>query len=62
MQKFVQHFRELDVYILAFEFQQEIFLRTKSWPNDEKYALTDQVRRSSRRANIGLNQHLPAVI
>jgi four helix bundle protein len=56
MQKFVQHFWELDVYILAFAFQQEIFLRTKSWPNDEKYALTDQVRRSSRAVGAAISE------
>ena len=51
----VQTYRELDVYRKAFDLQQAIFEISKSWPRDEIYALTDQVRRSSRSigANIG---------
>ncbi len=44
----VQSFRELDVYKLAFGIQQDIFRLSKHWPSEEKYALTDQIRRSSR--------------
>jgi len=33
--------------------QQAIFLITKAWPREEKFALTDQTRRSSRA--IGAN-------
>ena len=46
-------FRDLRVYKLAFELQQEIFRITKRFPAEERYALTDQVRRSSR--SIGAN-------
>jgi S23 ribosomal protein. len=46
-------FRELRVYQLAFELQQEIFIASKLFPLDERYALTDQIRRSSR--SIGAN-------
>ena len=49
----VQSFRELDVYKLAFAIQQELFKLSKQWPAEEKYALTDQIRRSSR--SIGAN-------
>ena len=49
----VQSFRELDVYKLAFEIQQDIFKLSKQWPPEEKYALIDQIRRSSR--SIGAN-------
>lgn len=38
--------RELDVYKLAFKTAMEIF--EKSFPKEEKYSLTDQIRRSSR--------------
>lgn len=44
----IRHFRELDVYHLAMEAAMEIFELTKSFPPEEKYSLTDQVRRSSR--------------
>lgn len=49
----VQSYRELDVYKLAFDLQQEVFRISRDWPPEEKYALTDQVRRSSRA--IGAN-------
>jgi four helix bundle protein len=48
-------FRELKVYQLAFEAAIHIFDLTKSFPKEEIYSLTDQIRRSSRSvcANIG---------
>ena len=39
---------ELDAYKLAFRAAMEIFRASKSFPRDEVYSLTDQVRRSSR--------------
>ena len=44
----VEHFRELRVYRLAFEAAMSIFELSKSWPKEERYALTDQMRRASR--------------
>jgi four helix bundle protein len=41
-------FRELPVYKKAFEFAMRIFEITKNFPVEEKYELTDQIRRSSR--------------
>ena len=40
--------RELDVYKVAFEAAMEIFVVTKTFPVEEKYSMTDQMRRSSR--------------
>ncbi|MCH7721755.1 MAG: four helix bundle protein [Bacteroidetes bacterium] len=47
--------RELEVYKLAFKCAMEIFEISKSFPKEEIYSLTDQIRRSSRSvcANIG---------
>jgi four helix bundle protein len=45
--------RDLEVYKVAFEVQQRIFYLTKSFPKEEMYSLTDQIRRSSR--SIGAN-------
>ena len=42
------HFRELLVYQKAFKLAMEIFEISKSFPKEEQYSLTDQVRRSSR--------------
>lgn len=41
-------FRELIAYQKAFELSMEIFHLTKQFPVEEKYSLTDQIRRSSR--------------
>lgn len=41
-------YQELKAYKLAFNQAMTIFEITKSFPKDEKYSLTDQVRRSSR--------------
>lgn len=40
--------RELRVYQLAFKSATEIHEITKKFPAEEKYSLTDQIRRSSR--------------
>ena len=40
--------RELNVYQLAFQSAMEIFELSKTFPKEEKYSLTDQIRRSSR--------------
>ena len=44
----IRDHRELDVYKLAFKCAMEIFEISKSFPKEEKYSLTDQIRRSSR--------------
>jgi four helix bundle protein len=50
-----QGFRGLKVYQLAFRLAMEIFEESKKFPTEEKYSLTDQIRRASRSvpANIG---------
>ena len=44
----VKHFRELRVYREAFDVAMRIFECSKEWPKEERYSLTDQIRRSSR--------------
>jgi len=41
-------FRELLAYKKAFDLAMEIYELSKSFPLEEKYSLTDQIRRSSR--------------
>src|SRR5205809_2109387 len=41
-------FRELSVYLQAREGAQRIFQCTKEFPPEERYSLTDQIRRRSR--------------
>jgi four helix bundle protein len=47
MKKITSH-RELDVYRLAFDAAMKIFELTKTFPVDEKFSLTVQIRRASR--------------
>jgi len=53
MGQVISSFRELRVYRLAFELQQEAFALSKKFFPEEKFASTDQIRRSSR--SIGAN-------
>jgi four helix bundle protein len=53
MSKLAQSFRDLEVYQESFRFQQEVFEISKRLPVEERYALTGQIRRSSR--SIGAN-------
>ena len=50
-----QGFKSLIVYQKAYELALDIFRISKTFPTEEKYSLTDQIRRSSRSvcANIG---------
>ena len=42
------NFRNLTVYKKAFALAMKVFETTTTFPKDEKYSLTDQIRRSSR--------------
>jgi four helix bundle protein len=44
----VSNFKELIVYQKAHKLAMEIFTLSKKFPKEEKYSLTDQIRRSSR--------------
>ena len=43
-----QNFRDLKVYQLARRYARELYEISKKFPPEEKYSLTDQIRRSSR--------------
>ncbi len=40
--------KDLRVFQLAYKLAMEVFNITKTFPKDERYSLTDQIRRSSR--------------
>jgi four helix bundle protein len=44
----VKHYCDLWVYQRAFKTAMRIFELSKAWPSEERYSLTDQIRRSSR--------------
>ena len=43
-----KEFKSLKAYELGFELAMDIYEISKSFPKEERYALTDQIRRSSR--------------
>ena len=47
-ERVIRHFRDLDVYRRAFDAAMKIFEISKSFPVEEKYSITDQIRRASR--------------
>jgi four helix bundle protein len=49
----ILNFKDLKVYQEACTLDELIFEESKRWPKEEKYALVDQIRRSSR--SIGAN-------
>lgn len=50
-----QGYKDLIVYQKAYKLAMEVFQVSKKFPSEEKYSLTDQIRRSSRSvcANLG---------
>jgi four helix bundle protein len=44
----IKNFRDVEVYQLAYRLAMEVFQLTKSFPTDEVYGLTRQLRNSSR--------------
>jgi four helix bundle protein len=47
-------YKDLIVYQKAYKLAMDIFERTKQFPSEEKYGLTDQIRRSSRSVCVNL--------
>ena len=43
-----QGFKDLKVYTLAYELANDVFHIPNNFPKEERYSLTDQIRRSSR--------------
>jgi len=48
--------KDLEVYKKAYSLAMEIFELSKSFPKEEKYALTNQIRRSSRSVCLNLRE------
>ncbi len=54
--KRVNSAKELDVYKLAYELAMTIFKISQGFPSEEKFALTKQIRRSSRSVCLNLRE------
>ncbi len=49
-------FRELLAYKKSFALAMKVFELSKSFPKEEKYSLTDQIRRSSRSVSTNISE------
>lgn len=52
--KILRSHKELEVYQVAFRVSMEIFRLSKSFPKDEMFSLTSQIRRSSRSVSANI--------
>ena len=52
----IKSITDLKVYNIAFELAMEIFKLTLHFPKEERYSLTDQIRRSSRSVAINIRE------
>jgi four helix bundle protein len=48
--------KDLEVYKRAYALSMERYLESKNFPQDERYALSDQIRRSSRSVAMNLRE------
>lgn len=52
----IKRVEDLKVYRIVFQAAMDLFERSKEWPKVEKYALTNQIRRSSRAVCANLSE------
>ena len=55
MKKIKSH-RDLNVYKLSLQAGMEVFEWSKTFPKEECYSLTDQIRRSSRSVSVNIGK------
>jgi four helix bundle protein len=53
---YICHFTDLKVYQSAGDLAGQIFVISKRWPAEERYSLTDQVRRAARSVGANLSE------
>ena len=52
----ISHFTDLKVYQKASDLAAQIFIISKRWPAEERYALTDQIRRAARSVGANISE------
>lgn len=50
----IRDFDDLRIYRASFDAAMQIFEYTKNWPPEERYALTDQIRRAARSVSANI--------
>jgi four helix bundle protein len=53
---FARSVKELEVWLTAMNLAMDVFAKSKGFPADEKYSLTDQIRRSSRSVAANISE------
>ena len=56
MSKQINRPQDLEAYQTAYALAMDVFTASKGWPVEERYSLTDQVRRSSRSVCANLSE------
>lgn len=56
MNKQINRPQDLEAYRVAYKLAMEIFRVSRDWPAEERYSLTDQIRRSSRSVCANLSE------
>ncbi len=51
-------YKDMIVYKKAFELAMDIFEKSKRFPREETYSLTDQIRKSSRSVCANFAEHI----
>jgi len=54
--RYIQSHKELEVYRMAFAVAMQVFEMSKRFPGEERYSLTDQIRRSSRSVSANITE------
>lgn len=52
----ISHFTDLKVYQKACDLAAQIFVISKRWPAEERYSLTDQIRRAARSTGANISE------
>lgn len=52
----IRHFTDLIVYQKAFDLGRRVFVASQAWPPEERFALTDQIRRSARSVGANISE------
>lgn len=52
----ISHFTDLKVYQKAGDLAAQLFLISKRWPVEERYSLTDQIRRAARSVGANISE------
>lgn len=53
---YISHFTELKVYLRSGDLAAQVVVISRRWPPEERYSLTDQIRRAARSVGANLSE------